>query len=106
MDVDALSHIQKGEYDHCIEAASVCSLISQAVQGTTVMEAYSCNVWVTETLDMQKEPKAMLVKDWVITQNKDPEIREIRYPLNNKRLKNEKGLLTGCTNYQRIFKAV
>ena len=70
MDADTLSHIPKGEYDQHIEADSVCALISQAVQGTTLMEAYSCNVWVTETLDMQKDPKAMLIKDWAITQNK------------------------------------
>ena len=31
-----------------------------------------------ETLDIQKDPKAMLVKDWVIAQSKDPAIREIK----------------------------
>ena len=66
VDAVALSHIQRGEYDQCIGADSVHVLISQTVQGTTVMEAYSCSVCITETLDMQKEPKAMLVKDWVI----------------------------------------
>ena len=88
MDINALTWIPRGNYDQCIDADSMQALISQAVQGTTVMEAYSCNVWVTETLE--KEPKAMSVKDWVITQNKDPEIREIKYLINNKRLKGRK----------------
>ena len=44
VEADALSHIPKGAYDQCIEAESVHALISQAVQGTTLMEAYSCNV--------------------------------------------------------------
>ena len=52
VDVDALSCIPKGEYDQCIEADVVHVLISQAVQGITLMEAYSCNVQITETLDM------------------------------------------------------
>ena len=90
MDADALSHIPKGEYNQHIEADSVCALISQAVQSTTLMEAYSCNVWVTETLDMQKDPKAMLAKYWVITQNKEPAIREIKYLINSKWLKGRK----------------
>ena len=30
------------------------------------------------------------MKDWIITQNKDPEIREIKYLINNKRLKGRK----------------
>ena len=63
VDADALSHIPKGEYDQCIEAESVCALISQAIQDTTLMEAYSCNVEVTETLDMLKDSTTMSVKD-------------------------------------------
>ena len=90
VDADALSHIPKEEYHQHIEADSVCALISQAIQGTTLMKAYSCNVQITETLDMQKDPKAMSVKDWIITQNKDPKIREIKYLINNKRLKERK----------------
>ena len=80
MGADALSHIPKREYDQCREADSVRALISQAVLSTTLMEAYSCNVQVTETLDMQKDPKAMSVKDWVNIHQEDPTI-------NNKRLK-------------------
>ena len=64
VDVDALSHIPKEELDH-IEADLVCALISKTAQGTTLMEAYSCNIHVTETLDMQKDLRLMLVKDWV-----------------------------------------
>ena len=77
MDTDFLSHILKGEYDQGIEAESVCALFSQEVQGTTLIEAYSCNVWVTETLDRTEDPKAMSEKDWIIAQNRDPVIREI-----------------------------
>ena len=90
VDADAPSCIPKGEHDQHIEADSVCSLISQAVQGTTLMEAYYCNVPVTETLVMQKNPKAMSVEHWIITQSKDPAIREIRYLINNKTLKGRK----------------
>ena len=35
---------------------------------------------------MQEDPKAMLIKDWIIVQSKDPPIREIKYLINNKRL--------------------
>ena len=44
VDSDALSHIPKGEHDQHIEVDSVQALISQAAQGTTLMEAYSCNI--------------------------------------------------------------
>ena len=44
VDADALSQIPKGEDDQHIEVDSVCALISQAVQGITLMKAYSCNV--------------------------------------------------------------
>ena len=36
---------------------------------------------------MQKDPKVMLVKDWVVAQSKDAAIREIKYLINNKKLK-------------------
>ena len=36
---------------------------------------------------MQKDPGVMMVKDWIITQSKDPAIREIKYLINNKKLK-------------------
>ena len=84
VDADALSHIPKEEYDHSIEAESVCDLVSHTVQGTTLKEAYSCNVQVTENLDTMKDPKTMSEKDWIITQNRDPVIREIKYLMNKK----------------------
>ena len=40
LDADALSHIPKGEHDQHIDAYSVHALISQAGQGTTLIEAY------------------------------------------------------------------
>ena len=52
VDAGALSHILRGEHDHHIEADSVHAPISQAAQGTTLMEAYSCYIWITETLDI------------------------------------------------------
>ena len=44
VDGDALSHILKEEYDQHMEADLLCVLISQVVQGTTLMEAYFCNI--------------------------------------------------------------
>ena len=90
VDADALSHIPNGECNKCIETESVCAMISQAVQGTMLMEAYSFNVQVTETLDRLKDPKAMSVKDWINTQNKDPMLRGIKYIIKNKGLKRGK----------------
>ena len=87
VDVDALSLIPKGEHDQHIEADSVCAQISEAVQATTLIEAYFCNVHATKTQDMQKNPKVMSVKDWIIAQSKGPVIRKIKYLINNKRLK-------------------
>ena len=80
----------KGEHDQHMEADLVHALISQAGQGTTLMEAYSCNIQFTETLDVQKDPRAMLVKDWVITKSKDSAIREIKYLINSKKPKGRK----------------
>ena len=51
------------------------------------MEAYFCNILVTETLDVQKDPKTMSVEDWVVAQSKDPMIKEIKYHFNNNKLK-------------------
>ena len=84
VDADALSCIPKGEYDQSIEAESVCALISQAVQGAMLIEACSCNVHVTENLDRTEDPKTMSEIDLIITQNKDPVIREIKYLINNR----------------------
>ena len=92
VDVDALSYILKGEYDQSIEAESVCALIYQAIQGTTLIEAYSCNFQVTKTLDRMEYTRTMSEKDWIITQNRDPVIREIKYLMN-------KGGLTGWNVY-------
>ena len=39
VDVDALSHIPKGEHDQHMEVNLVHAIISQVVQGTTLMEA-------------------------------------------------------------------
>ena len=54
------------------------------------MEVYSCNIWVSESLDIQKDPKVMSVADWAGAQSKDPAIREIKYLINNKKLKGHK----------------
>ena len=51
------------------------------------MEAYSCNIWVTETLDIQNDSNAMSVKDWGVAQSKDAAKRENKYLINNKKLK-------------------
>ena len=70
MDADALSHILRGEHNQHIEADTIHAQISQAVQGITLIEAYSCNIQVTETLDIQKDPKAMLLEDWIVAQSR------------------------------------
>ena len=41
-------------------------------------------------MDMQKDPRVMMVKDWIITQSKDPAIREIKYLINNKKLRGQR----------------
>ena len=57
---------------------TVWALISNVTKGTTFIGVYSCNIQVTETLDMQKDPKAIPQKDWIIAQSQDPVIREIK----------------------------
>ena len=49
VDADALSHISREEHDQHVEADTVCTLISQAVQGTILTEAYSCDMQATVT---------------------------------------------------------
>ena len=56
------------------------------------MEAYSYNICVTETLIVQKDPKVLLVEDWIVAQSKNPAIREIKYLINTNKLK-------GCKAY-------
>ena len=55
--MDALSHIPQKDHDWHIEADTVQALISNATQGTTLIEAYSWKIQVIETLDMQKIQK-------------------------------------------------
>ena len=50
--------------------------------GTTLVEAYSCNVQVIESIDMQEDPKAMSLKDWIIAQCQDTALSEIKYLTN------------------------
>ena len=89
-----------------IEAESVHVLILLVVQGTPLIEAYSCNVWVTETLDRMEDSKAMSEIDWIIAQNRDPVIREIKYLMNKKRTHREEEILMVCAKYKTIFEAV
>ena len=92
VDADALSHILREEHNQHIEADSVHALISQVAQGTTLIEAYFCNIAVTETLDIQKDPKVLSVEEWIVAQSKDPMIREINYLISKNKLK-------GCKVY-------
>ena len=62
VDIDAISYIPKEEHDQHMEADLLYALISQAAHDTSLMEAYSYNSQVTETLDMQKDPKVMSVR--------------------------------------------
>ena len=79
-----------GEHDQNIEADSAHALISQVVQGATLIEAYSHNIQVTETLAIQKDPKAMSLGDWTIAQSKDTMIREIKSLISRNKLKEYK----------------
>ena len=67
LDADDLSHILRVENNQHIEAAYVHALIVQEAQGTTLIEAYYCDIWVTETLDIQNDPKVISAEDWVVT---------------------------------------
>ena len=69
VDADVLSLILREMHDQNVEADTVCALFLCAVlQDTTLIEAYSCNIQVTETLDMQKDPKkSMLLEDWIMS---------------------------------------
>ena len=62
VDTDALSQIPLEDHDQHIEADIVQALISSGTQSNTLIEVYSCNIHVTETLNMQKDPKAMSQK--------------------------------------------
>ena len=73
VDVDALFYILWDDYDWHIEADTVQVLIF------ILMEVYSCNIQVNESSDIQKDPKAILQKDWNIAQSPDPAIREIKF---------------------------
>ena len=81
IDADALSYILREEHDQYIEADLIHALMSYAAQGTTLIEAYSCDIQVTETLDMQKDPKAISLEDGIMAKRQDPMIREIKYLL-------------------------
>ena len=39
---------------------------------------------------MQKDLKAMLLKDWIIAQSQDPVIKEIKHLINKNKLKGHK----------------
>ena len=88
-DVDALSHLLREEHNQHIEADSVCAMISQASQGTTLIEAYSCKVQATETLDMLQDPKTMPLKDWIMAQSQESD-KEIKYLICTNKLKAQK----------------
>ena len=65
VNVDTLSHILGKQNIQHINTDTVCVLISHVVQDTTCIQAYSSNIIVTETLDMQKDPKAMSLEDLI-----------------------------------------
>ena len=41
---------------------------------------------------MQKDPKGISVKDWIITQSKDPTVRKSKSLINNKKAKRVEGV--------------
>ena len=44
---DALSRVLWEKHDQCIEAELAQAIISNVLQGTALVEAYSCHIWVT-----------------------------------------------------------
>ena len=90
VEVGALSHIPWENHDQHIDADRVQGLISNVTQGITLIEVCACNIQITETLDMHKDPKAMSQKDWIIAQSQDPMIREIKYHISKSKLKGYK----------------
>ena len=54
---------------------------------------------------MQKDPKAMLLGDWIISQGKDPAISEIKYLISKSKLKGCKVYFVVPTNYETIHEA-
>ena len=62
------------------------------MQGTTLIDTYSCNILVILTLDIQKLQKVMLAEDWIVVQSEGPVIREIKYLISKNKLK-------GCKVY-------
>ena len=89
-DLDTLFHIPRKEQDQHIKADSSHALISHVVQGTTLIEAYYCNIQVTETLDKQPDPKAMSLRDCILVQCQDPAIRKIKYHISKNKLRMHK----------------
>ena len=82
VDADALSQILWEDHNQYIKTDMIQVIISNAIQGTTLVEAYYCNIQDTETLDMQQDPNAMLLNNWTIAQSQDPAVRETMYLIN------------------------
>ena len=90
VDAHALSHIPGEEHNQHIDADSVHVLISHVVQGSTLIEAYFCNIQITKTLDMQLNPKSHAFKGLDHGPNQDPAIREIKYLISKNKLRGHK----------------
>ena len=85
--MDALSHIPWEDYYWHIEADTIQALIFKVTLGATLIEVYSCNIQVTETSDIQKDPKVISQKDWITAQSQDPMIRDIKFLISQNNLK-------------------
>ena len=68
-DADALTHIPWEDHDQYIETDMVQVIIPSVIKGSTFVEVFSCNIQVTETLDMQEDSITMLLKEWITTQS-------------------------------------
>ena len=73
-------------------------------QDTTLIEAYSCNIQVTDTLHMQKDPKAMSLKDWIVAQSQDSVMREIQYHISKNIVKGHKVYLQDTEIIQQYLR--
>ena len=68
-DADALSRIPWEYHDWHIKVESVWAIILNATSGTTMVEVYSCNIQVTDTMNTAHNPKIMSFRDWVVAQS-------------------------------------
>ena len=67
-DIDTLSRNPLEDHDWHIGIELVQVIISNTTNDTTMVEAYSCNIQVTKTMDTAHNPKTMSFSGLVVAQ--------------------------------------